>query len=226
VKESDIWTTNITKYFETVRSGLRAGPFAVDDVACFIKRTSNGNSSSNILPLKTLISELRLQQDEEYEIILFSGNLFSDRKRLNLSGLRGNDVYQALMDTVSAFVRSPLFSFRQLNLEDKNMNNPQNIAGLKETADLLLRHPHIQIEIGAYMHTGSRISKGIAASLSRAEAIKELLAGYGIRTERIKVASPEYNRALVNTCSAVSDCGWENKALDSKIDIKVTGTAL
>lgn len=226
VKESDIWTTNIVRYFETARSGLQAGPFAAEDVACFIKSSNREDSSATILPLKTLMSELDFRQDEEYEIILFSGNLFTDSKRINLKDLRGNEVYQAMMDTVAAFVGRPLFFFRQLTMKGNNMNDPHKIAGLRETADLLIKHPHLQIEIGAYMHTGSRISRGIATSLSRSSAIKELLVGYGIAPERIKVASPEYNRALVNTCSAAVDCGSENKALDSKIEIKITGIAL
>lgn len=226
VKESDIWTTDIMRYFESFRSKLQTGPFAAEDVGCVIKRKNAQDSAAVIFPLRTLISELDIRHDDEYQISLFSGNLFSESKRLDLKGLRGNDVYQALMDTVAAFVGMPLSFFGQLTMDDDDVDDPNKIAGLKEAAVLLRQYPHLQVEIGAYMHTGSRISKGISQSISRGAAIKKFLTGYGIDPGRIKVASPEYNRALVNTCSAVADCGWENQALDSKIDIKITGTTL
>lgn len=226
IKESDLWTTPILNYFKTVRSALESGPFATDDIACYLKNKNRGEGAYSVIPLKTLMSEIDPDEGHQYEIILFSGNLFSDKKQLNLQGLQGNDLYKALMDTVSAFTLQPLFSLKPVILAGSPASRSEDIAGLEETAELLLQNPFLQIEVGAYIHTGSRITKGIQNSVSRAVAIKEELIRHGIGPERIQVASPEFNSVLVNTCSALSDCAWENKALNGKVEFKITGSTL
>jgi hypothetical protein len=222
IAESDLWTAELMKFIETVRTQSNTGPFATDDVACYIK--SLKGEEQKIIPLKTLMSELRLREGEAYELILFSGNHFSEKKVLDTRGINGNDLYTALKDTVSAFVRAPLIFFRPVRFEKNDTQKVIDELNLKETAELLRQHPFFRIEIGAYIHTGSRVSKGIANSLSRASVVKESLMKYGVAPERIRIASPEFNRALLNTCSAAVNCDWENEELNGKVEFRITGT--
>jgi outer membrane protein OmpA-like peptidoglycan-associated protein len=157
---------------------------------------------------------------------LFSGNQFTGKKLLSTKGIRGNDLYKALRDTVSSFVGEPLLFFKPVRFEKNETNIMIEESNLEETADLLRQHPRFGIEVGAYIHSGSRISKGIENSLLRASAVKDSLVKYGIAAERIEIASPEFNRALLNTCPASVDCDHENKALDCKVEFKITETNL
>ena len=88
---------------------------------------------------------------------------------------------------------------------------------------LLQQHPYFEIMIGTYVHSGSRFSRGMEASIARSAGIREALVKAGISPERISVASPAFNRSLVNTCSALPDCDWEDEALDGKVELKITG---
>ena len=225
IKESDVWTSQIINFIETAREKIVAGPFAGSDVFCLIKPKSEKIESS-IIPINFLMSQVNLKEGQEYEIILFSGNLFTQKKQLNTHGITGNNLYRALKDTVSAFLRQPLTFLKTAAFEKDKTNQLLNESELKQTAELLLQNPYIKIEIGSYIHSGSRIEKGIQTSLQRATFIKDTLVKYGVSAERISIASPEYNKALMSTCSAVPDCNWENKALNGKVEFKITGTNL
>lgn len=225
IRQSDVWTAEITEFIKGMRRKAGSGPFTSDDVICFIRPMAE-NTRASVIPLTTLMSEVSLKEDQEYEIMLFSGNLFTHRKKLDTRGITGNDLFNALRDTVSSFLRKPFAFFQSVKFEKNETSQLADDTALKQTAALLQQHPYFSIEVGSYIHSGSRITKGIESSLERAFAVKDALVKHGVLAERISVASPAYNRALMNTCSAVSDCDWEDPNLNGKVEFKIVGANL
>ncbi|MEO5599918.1 MAG: hypothetical protein ABIR06_03220 [Cyclobacteriaceae bacterium] len=223
MSDSDIWTTPIIKFFEASKKSSSAGPFVKSDVFCQVISQSE-NKRSATYPINFLMSQVEIKENEEYEILLFSGNSFTQRKKFNAAGLAGNELYGALKDTLSSFLLQPLNFFKAVAFHDGEATPSMQDNGLNETAELLLLNPSFKIEIGSYIHTGSRIEKGMQASLQKATTVKESLIKNGIREERISIASPDNNKSLINTCSAISDCNWENSALNNKVEFKITGS--
>jgi hypothetical protein len=225
IRESDIWTTQIVTFLEKKRAEYVTGPFSKDDVFCLLVPLDQ-QKESMIVPINFLMSRAHLAKDREYEVLLFSGNVFTKTKKLKTHGLIGNELYAALKDTVSSFVDEPVMVFAGLIIKGSNASDVLSTEGIKRTASLLTQNPLLRIEIGSYIHSGSRIEKGIHASLQKALAVKDLLTRNGISAQRISIASPENNRVLVNTCSAMPDCALENPALNDKVEFKITGTTL
>jgi hypothetical protein len=225
IKQSDVWTAQITDFIRNLQKKAGTGPFASGDVMCHI-RSGPDVSNGVTIPLATLMSEIALKEDQTYEIMLFSGNLFSPKKKLDTHGIRGNDLYSALKDTVSSFLHTPFTFFQPVKFEMNQSLTNADDGSLIQTAALLRQHPYLSVEVGSYIHTGSRITRGLRTALARASATKDALIRNGISPERILVASPEYNRALVNTCSALPDCDWENPDLNGKVEFKIVGTNL
>ena len=225
IHESDIWSAQIMNFIKTSRKNSSVGPFAQSDVFCLLTpRTSP--QDHRIIPINFLMSQLDLKENQEYDIMLFTGNMFTGTIRINTSGLTGNDLYGALKDSVSSFLRKPLSVFNSIEINQGSALASVHEPILKETAELLIQNPLFKIEVGAYVHTGSRLEKGIFASLQRAMLVKEALVKYGVAKDRISVASPANNQALVNTCSAIPDCNWEDKSLNGKVEFKIIGTTL
>ena len=126
---------------------------------------------------------------------------------------------------MTAFLRNPLTFLPPVRFNMNQVSEVADAPALEQTADLLLKHRSLQVEIGSYLHTGSRNVKGIAMSLKRSRAVKALLIQYGVAANRITIASPEYNGSLMNTCSAVTDCGHESAMLNGMVEFKITGTS-
>jgi outer membrane protein OmpA-like peptidoglycan-associated protein len=226
VKESNVWTTNVMKNINKVREETNAGPYASADVICFIKTLGSENRESVHIPLHSLMGQAKLKEDHLYEISMFAGNIFSSRKILNTKGVSGNDLYIALKDAVVELAAEPFTSLSPVKFGAGQTELNADEVTLKNTADLLARYPYLQIEIGSYIHTGSRIAKAVPTSLLRASMVKDALVKHGITPERISIASPEYNRALINSCSAVPNCKGEDPRLNGMVEFKITGTML
>ncbi|MEX1240272.1 MAG: PKD domain-containing protein [Cyclobacteriaceae bacterium] len=226
IKESDVWSTEIMNFVKKEREKSNAGPFAYSDVMCSIKANEGDRSGFFQVPLHTLMSKAILKVGHEYEIMLFSGSIFTEKKNLNTYGITGNDLYRALKDTISSFLKRPLQSLPSARFEKNQTNQVADETTLKLLADMLLQYASLQVAVGSYMHSGSRMSKGIQTSVTRASVVKDMLVKYGVSPERISVESPEYHHALVNTCSALPDCDWENEKLNGKVELKITGTNL
>ena len=226
VKESNVWTTSVMKNINKVREETNAGPYASADVICLIKTLGSENRESVHIPLHSLMGQAKLKEDRVYEISMFAGNIFSSKKILNTKGVSGNDLYIALKDAVVELAAEPLSWLAPVKFGAGQTELVADEPALKNTAELLSRYPHLQIEIGSYIHTGSRIAKAVPASLLRASMVKAALEKHGITPERISIASPEYNRALINSCSAVPDCKGEDSKLNGMVEFKITGTKL
>jgi hypothetical protein len=221
IRESDIWTTRIVSFMHEIQAKHSSGPFTRSDVFCLM--TSRNTGETSIIPLNSLMRAQQVSKDSEYEILLFSGNSFTWKKIIKTHGLIGNTLYSMVKDTISSFVGEDLYVLPSLSLAQ----NSSTLANeIKTLADLLMANPVFSLQIGAYVHSGSRIEKGIASSLKNAELIKGLLVQNGVDARRISIASPENNKALMNTCSAVPDCKSEDKTLDGKVELKITGTTL
>ena len=226
IKQSDLWTSKITDHVRDMQEKAGMGPFASSQVMCHVRSGPESEGNGSIIPLTTLMSDIAIREGREYEIMLFSGNLFTPKKKLNTRGISGNDLYSALKDTVSSFLQGPFSFFQSVSFKKGETLQPADEAGLKQTVALLQAHPYFSIEVGSYMHTGSRITKGIQTSVNRASVIRDALVKYGISPERITVASPEYNRQLMNTCSAIPECQWEDPKLNGKVEFKIVGANL
>ncbi len=223
MKDSDIWTTPIVRFFELSKESASSGPFLKSDVFCQLISQSD-NKLSTIHPINFLMSQVEMKENQVYDVLLFSGNSFTQRKKFNTTGLAGNDLYGALKDTLSSFLLHPLNFFKAVAFHDGEAAPSMQDDGLNETAELLHLNPSFKIEIGSYIHTGSRIEKGMQASIQKASIVKEALIKNGIREERISIASPDNNKSLINTCSAIPDCNWEDSALNNKVEFKITAS--
>ncbi len=220
INESDVWTVELLNFIKKERERLQVGPFAYSEVMCLVKTNEAKGSRLSLVPLHKLMSHSLLKEGLEYEITLFSGSLFTDMKQLNTSGMKGNQLYSAVKDTIASFLDRRWYSLPSVRFE-KNQTISSD-ANIKQVAEILLKFPHLRIEVGAYVHSGSRIVKGTETAVARAEAVKDALIALGVPPERVSVASPEYDRGLINTCSALPDCEWENKLLDGKVEFKIT----
>ncbi len=225
IKESDVWTAQVKNFIEAARKESEAGPFTSSDVFCLII-PKIGTVKPSIIPINLLMSQLDLKEGHEYEIMLFSGNFFTHKKKFSTHGITGNNLYLSLKDSVSAFLLQPLQFFKTLAFDRDKANQLLNEAELLEVAELLLLNPYFEIQVGSYIHTGNRIEMGIQTSIQRASFIEDALIKYGVSADRISIVSPEYNKALINTCSAVPDCNWENVKLNGKVEFKITGIRL
>jgi hypothetical protein len=224
VLESDIWTTALVQHFDNERERFRTGPFLKSDVFCLLVSRETPNKPI-IIPLRVMMSEDRVKADREYDVLLFSGNLFTNKKELKTHGLKGSDLLTSLKDTVLSFVSEPVHHLKSVVIENKTANLfPDDM--IKQAAEVLAMFPSFKIQIGSYIHSGTRAEKGIQSSLQTASQIKQLLISKGIAEDRISIAHPDNNRALFNTCSGSPDCGREDKALDNKVEFKITGVTL
>lgn len=223
VKESDLWTSDLMDFIRANRRNQNAGPFSVAEVACLVQRTSSDSTGFVILPLSSLMSRSVVKTDNKYKITLLSGNLFTDTKELDTHGLSGNDLFHALRDTVSSFIDQPLLTLPAIKIDAASTQTLAGDPRLKQIAGVLQRNSHFKVLIGAYLFTGSRISKGIDTSIARAEAVKQALVRMGVSPDRLAIASPQYHSALMNTCSAEADCEWEDPTLDGRIEFTIIG---
>lgn len=224
VLESDIWTTPLVQYFDQERARHHAGPFLQSDLFCLL--TQHGNlKESVILPLRMLMTGDRLKANSEYDVLVFSGNIFTNKKEIKTHGLSGNDLMASLKDTLLSFVNEPIHLVPPVIVETKSTSLVTEET-IKQTAAILTNAPAFKIQIGSYIHSGSRAEKGIQSSLQTATQIKQLLIANGISENRISIAHPDNNRTLFNTCSGSPDCGREDKALDNKVEFKITGITL
>ena len=227
IKESDVWTTEITNFIRTAREEAKTGPFAASDVICYVKTlTGAEKNKTSLIPLNRLMRQLHLGEGESYELMLLAGNAFSQKKQLHTAGIIGSNLYRALKDSVSSFLDQPLTFLPSIAFEDNQLTRPLDVTRLQQTANLLLKYDFFTIEIGAYLHTGSRSVKGLDTSLRRAELVKQILVEHGVDAQRISIASPQFNRSLMNTCAGVPDCDWEAEALNGLVEFKITGTNL
>lgn len=221
IKDSDVWTLSMREAVQQKRTQLQVGPFATDEIFCRITNASAPGQKSSVIALASLMGQAHLQEESEYELLLFSGNILTEKARFSTVGLSGNNLYNALKDTVTALFRESLTVFGSLRYDaDKNMVDTQEIGRI---AALLLQHPHFEIALGSYVHSGSRLSKGVENSILRSQAVKKALVEAGVSPDRITVASPEYHQSLINTCSALPDCNWEDESLNGKVEIKIIG---
>ena len=145
---------------------------------------------------------------------------------MSTQGISGNELYQRLKDIVVGLKDKPFIGLNAVRFEKNQISFVDDGAKLRQAVDILQRYPGLQVEIGSYAHTGSRLAKSMHMSVKRANAVRDALVKQGIATDRISVASPENNRALINTCSAVPGCDWENTALNGMVEFKITGAKL
>ena len=226
VSETNVWTTGVMKSIEAAREQAGLGPFASADVVCQIRTSGNGSDESHMFPLSTLMGQVKLETGKIYEISLFAGSLFSGKKLLDTNGVTGNDLYMRLRDIVVSLADEPLIALQPLHVKMEKILSLSDDPEFKKTAAQLGDYSHLHIEVGSYVHTGSRLSHGISQSVAMASTVREALVKFGIASERVTVASPEYNQALINTCSATPDCGLENADLNGRVEFKITGTKL
>jgi hypothetical protein len=59
--------------------------------------------------------------------------------------------------------------------------------------------------------------------VSRARLVKDELIKLGVPPDQLSIASPENNRTLINSCSALPDCDWEDPTLNGMVEFKITG---
>lgn len=225
IRNSDVWSSGISEYISSEQAELKTGPFSNQAVMCYIKSSDSVKDAPHIFPLSHLMGQVDLNEGDEYEVMLFSGNIFTARKKFSTYGLKGSDLYRVLKDTLSLFIGQPLSMIPPLRFETNEIDVKDTMA-LGKTAAVLLTNPSLEVEIGAYLHTGSRFPHGITTSLRRASSVKDALVRMGISATRISIASPENNKALMNSCSAMKDCEWENTEYDGKVEFKITGAAL
>ena len=226
VKESGVWTTSVMNNLNNVRRQANAGPYASADVICVIKEMDSESGASSHIPLHSLMGQAKLKEDQLYEISIFAGTIFSGKKTLNTRGISGNDLYIALKDAVVELSSEPFTWLSRVKFDKGKTEINADQPELKKTAEMLSRYPYLQIEIGSYIHTGSRIAKAIPTSLIRASMVKAALVKYGITPERISIGSPEYNHALINSCSALPECKDEDPRLNGVVEFKIIGTKL
>ena len=226
VDESNVWTTSVMNNLNNVREKANAGPYASADVICVISAMDSENDGTLHIPLHSLMGQAKLKEDRLYEISMFAGSIFSGKKILNTKGISGNDLYIALKDAVVELSGEPFTWLSPVRFEKGKTEINAEQPDLKKTVEVLSRYSHLQIEIGSYIHTGSRIAKAIPTSLIRASMVKAALVKHGISPERMSIGSPEYNHALMNSCSAMPECKGEDPQLNGIVEFKITGTTL
>ena len=218
ISESDVWTNSMRRILQEKRKLSNVGPFATDEIFCRITDISSNDHRSSVVAIDGLMRQGLLEEGRMYEILIFSGNVVSGSGMLATKGMSGSELYHAVRDSVNVLFRQPLTV-----LEIPGNTDVSDTVELGKLSRMLQQHPYLEITIGTYLHSGSRISRGTDFSMARSAAVREALVKAGISPGRIFVASPEFNRSLVNTCSAVPDCDWEDKALDGKVELKITG---
>lgn len=226
VEASNVWTTALLKKIDELRIEEKSGPYASSDVVCLIKESLADKHQSFLIPLQSLMGEIKLKDNAVYEISLLAGNLISEKTSMSTEGISGNDLYLALRDAILGLKDQPFTALNALRFEKNKVTLPADGLQLSRAVNILQRHPDVHVQIGSYVHTGSRLGRSISMSLMRANAVKDALVKNGISADRISVASPENNRALINTCSALPDCDWENPALNGVVELKITGAKL
>lgn len=226
VEQSNLWTTPLLNKIAHARTQIKSGPYANGDVVCVITQSLDEKRESFQIPLQSLMGQLKLKEDATYEIFLLAGNLFSEKTVMNTHGISGNDLYLALKDAVLALSDQPFTALPGIVFEKEKTMFAMDGPRWKQTVDLLQRHPDLCVEIGSYTHTGSRLARAIPASVMRGNVVMEALVKQGISAERITVVSPENNRTLINSCSALPECDWEDPALDGLVEFKITGARL
>lgn len=226
VTETNVWTNGIMKNIRNATEKASLGPFASAEAVCYIRSSGGGREEAYMIPLKTLMGQVKLESEKVYGISLFAGSLFTGEKTLDTHGIKGNDLYMALRDVVVALAGEPFTALEPLDLGKEKVTSLSDNPDVLETATLLSEYPHLQVEVGSYLHTGVRIIPGAARSLETASSVREALVNHGVSRERISVASPEFNKALINTCSAMPDCESENPDLNDRVEFKITGLKL
>lgn len=220
VKDSDLWTNGMRNAIQQKRATAKTGPYASDEIFCRISEVSS--QEGHVLPLSALMRQVELQEGKTYELLMFTGNFFTERAQFSTEGMSGNDLYVALKNQVTAAFDEPLTALEPIRFADDQMEVVDTLS-LKKSAEILLRHPYLRVEIGAYLHTGSRFSNGVTISLLRSAAVKKALTKLGVSADRIAIASPEVNQSLINTCSALADCPWARSDLNGIVELKIIG---
>ena len=173
-----------------------------------------------------MMGKVSIKPDQTYDVWLVSGRILTKRKRVVTHHLDGNELYLALKDTLSSFVGEQVLALPAVRMAMNQVEVSPNAQDLLAVRDFLLAHPEIFVEVGAYVHSGSRLSKGTAIAKQRAHNVKEALTRMGIDENRINVASPEHDGELVNTCGAEPDCREEDLALNGKVEFRITRIGL
>lgn len=225
VDESNVWSAPLFKKIAEVRTGNKSGPFANSDVLCLITTSSADKRESFLLPLQSLMGQIKLKENTNYEISLLAGNVVSETTMMNTEGVAGNDLYLTMRDAILGLKDKPFTVLKALEVQEGKTISVDALQ-LGHVVDMLHRYPHLLVDIGCYIHTGSRLAKSIPLSVMRANAVKDALVEQGISAERISVASPENNPALINSCSALPACNWEDPALNGIVEFKITGAKL
>jgi hypothetical protein len=221
IDESDAWTRDLYTRVEDARDRTKSGPFTRTEVFCILRDISSPEQSA-IGPVSMLMRHSTVREGRDYEVVAFSGNQFTITKQFTTKGIMGRNIFVALQDTVAALFATDLTELPSLRF--RNGQKQADTTAVRRLAQLLNSNPRLTIEVGSYMHTGSRFAKGVKTSIARSSIVKDQLVQHGVSADRISIASPEYNRALVNTCSALGECDWGDPELNGKIEFKITGS--
>ena len=226
VEASNLWTTGLLDKLDQLRAARFIGPYAQSNVLCLINDSLGGVNNSILVPLQSVMGQIKLRENAVYEILLLAGSLVSEKAIMNTRGISGNDLYLRLRDAILSLEDQPFTALDPIRFEKDQTTLPPDALALTQAGIFLQRFPELHLQIGAYVHTGSRLAKSIPVSITRSNAVRDALVKQGISADRISVASPENNRALINSCSALPDCGLENEALNGMVEFKITGAKL
>jgi outer membrane protein OmpA-like peptidoglycan-associated protein len=120
-----------------------------------------------------------------------------------------------------AVERGSIFVLEQLTFErGSDRITPGREESVYALADLLQRHPSLEIEIGAHTDARGEASYNQRLSLRRAERIKRMLVDRGISATRIIAFGYGENQPQ-NHCAEGIPCSEEEHRENRRIEVKI-----
>jgi hypothetical protein len=158
VEETSVWTSSLIKEIHARRAESKSGPFVDSEIVCLVTESVDGNPRSSLIPLQSLMGQIKLKEDATYELSLLAGSFVSEKTVWNTKGISGNDLYLSLKDVILALGERPFAAFSSLKLEE-NAAVPLHGA-LQGNADLLRLYSGLHVQC-SYREPACEIHSGV-----------------------------------------------------------------
>jgi outer membrane protein OmpA-like peptidoglycan-associated protein len=165
-----------------------------------------------------------LQPGSSYNLLVFKGNIVIRSESFIVSDTSTDvEKNELLLQAASSILDKKPTHYATVVFELNNSEITKKVRKpLDKNVEMLNAYPFLQIMVGSYTHTGGSYSKNITLSRDRSQLIKSYLVKEGIDENRILIADPANQRALINTC-VTKGCDYEDESLNRRSDFKVLG---
>ncbi len=166
-----------------------------------------------------------LESGMSYVLVAYRGNKFLVTQPATGSSASEilsniNAEAEKLASSEPEVLQSIIFDLNETDLSRKNKKE------LQRNAEKLANAPFFKIMIGSYTHSGGSFDRNRRLSISRSELLNGHFLEEGITADRLSIADPNNQRALINTCLTGGNCDYEDEALNRRADFKIVGFSI